>query len=452
MVRVAITGMGVTTPLGNDVQTMWDGLVGGRSGIATIDAFDVSAFKTRFAGMVRGFDPDALIGRREARRMDRYCQFAVAAAKRAIADAGLEAEVAAGDTQVRRAPDAGAVAGEAQDEGRSGAAVPAGGRALAGRDRFAVCIGSGIGGLQTMLDSHRVLLERGPDRVSPTLVPMMMPNSASAQVCLLFGIRGRALTPVSACATGNDAIGEAFRLIRRGDADVVLAGGAEAAVAGLTLAGFGNATALSTRNAEPERASRPFDRDRDGFVVAEGAGILVLEALPHAQRRGARVLAEVIGYGATSDAYHIVAPEPEGTGAAAAMREALADAGIAANDVDCISAHATSTEVGDIAETRAIHRVFGEHAARMPVTALKSMLGHMLGAAGAVAAVAMVRSLQEGVVPPTINLEHPDPECDLDYVPGRARRVAGLRVGLCNSFGFGGHNSVLVLRRYDEAG
>lgn len=410
MARVAITGMGVTTPLGNDLPTMWANMVAGRSGVGPITAFDASRLKTHFAGTVRDFDADARIGRREARRMDRYCQFAVAAAKQAVGDARLDL-----------------------------GGVEAG--------RTAVYIGSGIGGIQTMLESHRALLERGPDRVSPTVVPMMMPNSAAAQVSILFGIRGRALTPVTACATGNDAIGEAYRLIRRGDAEVALAGGAEAAITELTLAGFGNATALSTRNAEPQRASRPFDAERDGFVIAEGAGILVLEALERAQGRGAPILAEVVGYGATSDAYHIVAPEPEGAGAAAAMREALADAGLAPEDVDCISAHATSTTVGDIAETRAIKRVLGARAHRVPVTANKSMLGHMLGAAGAVAAVAMVRTLEEGVVPPTINLEHPDAECDLDYVPLRARRAEGMRVGLCNSFAFGGHNSVLVIRR-----
>ena len=412
MTRVVITGMGVTTPLGNDVQAMWTALLAGRSGIAPIEAFDASALPARFAGMVRNFDADAEIGRREARRMDRYCQFAVAAARHAVDDAGLDLR---GD----------------------------------GGARAAVCIGSGVGGLQTLLEGHRTLLERGPGRVSPTLVPMMMANSAGAQVSIHFGIQGRVLTPVSACATGTDAIGEAFRVIRRGEADVVLAGGAEAAVTQLTMAAFANATALSTRNDAPERASRPFDAERDGFVVAEGAGLLVLESDSHARKRGARVLAEIVGYGATSDAYHIVHPEPEGAGASAAMAQALEDAGMAPEAVDCISAHATSTPLGDVAETRAIKRVFGARADRLPITAVKSMLGHMLGAAGAVAAIALVRMLQEGVVTPTINLEHPDPECDLDYVPRHAREVGGLRVGLSNSFGFGGHNAVLVLRRAD---
>ncbi len=410
MARVAITGMGATTPLGSDVETMWRNLLAGCSGVSTVTAFDPSRLRTRFAGVVRGFDPEVAVGRREARRMDRYCQFAVAAAKQAIAAAGLDLR----ETE------------------------PA---------RTAVYIGSGIGGIQTMLECHRVLLERGPDRVSPTVVPMMMPNSAAAQVSILFGIRGRALTPVTACATGNDAIGEAYRLIRRGEADVALAGGAEAAITELTLAGFGNAQALSTRNEEPARASRPFDADRDGFVVAEGAGILVLEAWDRAARRGAPVLAEIIGYGATSDAYHIVAPEPEGAGAAAAMRQALDDAGLAPEDVGCISAHATSTPAGDAAEARAIRRLFGAAARRVPVTANKSMLGHMLGAAGAVAAVALVRTVQEGIVPPTINLEHPDPDCELDHVALRPRRVDGVLVGVSNSFAFGGHNSVLVIRR-----
>jgi 3-oxoacyl-[acyl-carrier-protein] synthase II len=412
MPRVVVTGLGVTTPLGNDVQTLWAALLAGRSGIAPIEAFDPSGLKARFAGMVRDFDADAEIGRREARRMDRYCQFAVAAALRAMEHAGLEL---------------GADAGE----------------------RAAVCIGSGVGGLQTLLEGHRTLLERGPDRVSPTLVPMLMANSAGAQVSIHFGIRGRVLTPVSACATGTDAIGEGFRLIRRGEADVVVAGGAEAAVTGITMAAFGNAMALSTRNDAPERASRPFDAERDGFVVAEGAGIVVLESQEHARRRGARILAEVAGYGATSDAHHIVHPEPEGAGASAAMRQALEDAGIGPEAVDCVSAHATSTVAGDLAETRAIKQVFGTRAYRLPISAIKSMLGHMLGAAGAVAAIALVRALNEGIVPPTINLEHPDPECDLDYVPGSPREVGGLRIGLSNSFGFGGHNAVLVLRRVD---
>ena len=343
--------------------------------------------------------------------MDRYCQFAVAAAKRAVEQAGLDPR----------------------------------GEGL----RAAVSIGSGVGGLHTLLQGHRALLERGPGRVSPTLVPMMMANSAAAQVSIHFGARGRALSPASACATGTDAIGEAFRMIRRGDADVALAGGAEAAVTELTLAAFGNATALSTRNDAPERASRPFDAERDGFVVAEGAGVLVLESEAHARQRGARILAEVAGYGATSDAHHIVAPEPEGVGAADAVREALADARMGPEDVDCISAHATSTPAGDLAEARAIRRVFGRRADRVPIIAIKSMLGHMLGAAGAVAAVALVRTLLEGVLPPVLNLEHPDPECDLDLVMGRARQTGGLHVGLSNSFGFGGHNSVLVLRRFE---
>ncbi|TXK86005.1 beta-ketoacyl-ACP synthase II [Paenibacillus sp. N3.4] len=410
MKRVVVTGMGVITPLGNDVDTFWNRLVEGQSGIRKIDTMDVSAYKTDFAGLVRDFDAEAAIGRRDVRRMDRYCQFAVAAAKQAIDDAGL-------------------VIDEHNEE------------------RVGVYIGSGIGGIHTILDNYKLLMSRGPGRVSPVVVPMMIANMAAAQVSILFGAKGPSLAPVTACATGNNAIGEAFKLIQRGGADVVIAGGAEATVTDLALAGFGNATALSTRCDAPEQASRPFDAQRDGFVAAEGAGVLVLESLEYAERRGAHIHAELVGYGSTSDAYHIVATDPEGMGAYRAMRDAVADAGLVPEQIDTINAHATSTIAGDLSETLAIKRLLGSGAYNVPISANKSMIGHMLGAAGGVEAVALIKTLQNDIIPPTINLEHPDPQCDLDYVPLVARH-AKLQYGLSSSFGFGGHNAVLIFKKY----
>ncbi|GGI45302.1 3-oxoacyl-[acyl-carrier-protein] synthase 2 [Paenibacillus marchantiophytorum] len=411
MKRVVVTGMGVITPIGNDVDTFWGHLSEGKSGITTIDHMDISAYKTDFAGVVRDFDAEAAVGRREVRRMDRYCQFAVAAAKQAIEDAQLVIDAT-------------------------------------NEERVGVYIGSGIGGIHTILDNYRTLLNRGPSRVSPTVVPMMIANMAAAQVSILFGAKGPSLAPVTACATGNNAIGEAMKLIQRGGADVVIAGGAEATVIDLALAGFGNATALSTRCEAPEQASRPFDAQRDGFVAAEGAGVLVIESLEHAERRGARIHAELVGYGSTSDAYHIVATDPEGSGAYRAMRDAVADAGIAAEEIDTINAHATSTIAGDLSETLAIKRLLGQAAYNVPISANKSMIGHMLGAAGGVEAVALIKTLQDSLIPPTINLENPDPQCDLDYVPLIARKVE-LRFGLSSSFGFGGHNAVLIFKKYE---
>lgn len=410
MNRVVITGMGLLSPLGNEVETFWRRLVAGESGISRIDTFDVSQLKTQIAGLVRGFDAEAVLGRKEARRMDRFTQFALAAAEQALADSRLQLD-------------------------------------LVDPERIGVYVGSGIGGIQTLVDNEEIRKERGPGRVSPTLVPMMIANMAAAQISMRLGAFGPSMAPVTACSIGNTAIGEAFRLIRHGGADVIFAGGAEAAITDIALASFGNATAVSTRNEEPTKASRPFDNGRDGFVMAEGAGILVLESLEHAERRGAPIYAEVIGYGASSDAYHMVATHPEGRGAYLAMKLALQEAQLEPAEVDVISAHATSTEVGDRSETLAIKRLFGEHAQRVPVTANKSMIGHMLGAAGGVEAIALVKSLQAGIIPPTINLEHPDPACDLDYVPNTARH-ASLSVGLSNSFGFGGHNAVIVLKAY----
>ncbi|MFC0332598.1 beta-ketoacyl-ACP synthase II [Paenibacillus sepulcri] len=411
MEQVVITGMGLISPLGNDVNTFWGRMKQGQSGITLIDTFDVSRHKSKIAGLVRDFDADGRFGRKEARRMDRFCQFALAAAEQAVEDAGIKLDAV-------------------------------------DLERMGVYVGSGIGGIQTLLDQDHVLQGRGPERVSPTLVPMMIANMAAAMISIKFGAVGPTLCPVTACSVGNTAIGEAARLIRTGGADIVIAGGAEAAITDISLASFGNATAVSTRNDEPVRASRPFDSGRDGFVMAEGAGIVIMESLSHALRREARIYAEVIGYGASSDAYHMVATHPEGLGAYRAMRIALQDAGIAPGEVDVISAHATSTELGDLSETRAIKKLFGEDAYRIPVTANKSMVGHMLGAAGGVEAIALIKSLQENIIPPTINLEQQDPECDLDYVPQTARE-ASLTIGLSNSFGFGGHNAVIALKKYE---
>lgn len=410
MERVVITGMGVISPLGNDVDTLWNRLILGESGISLIETFDTQRQKTRIAGVVQQFDAEARFGRKEARRMDRFCQFAVAAAEQAVQDSGLSLE------QIDR-------------------------------ERLGVYVGSGIGGLQSLLEQDGVLRERGPARVSPTLVPMMISNMAAAMISIRFGAFGPSLSPVTACSIGNTAIGEAFRHIRYGGADVIIAGGAEAAISELSLASFGNATALSTRNDAPQQASRPFDAGRDGFVMSEGAGILILESLSHAEARNARIYAEVIGYGASSDAYHMVATHPEGRGAYQAMKSALLEARISTEEVNVISAHATSTDVGDRSETEAIKKLFGTFAYRIPVTANKSMLGHMLGASGGVEAIALVKSLQEGIIPPTINQKHNDPACDLDYVPNKARHVK-MNVGISNSFGFGGHNAVIVLKGF----
>ncbi|KQO01113.1 beta-ketoacyl-ACP synthase II [Paenibacillus sp. Leaf72] len=414
MSRVVVTGLGVVSPLGIGVETFWQGMLAGKSGIGPIDTFDASNHKTHFAGLVRDFNPEELFGKKEARKMDRFTQFGLAAAEEALADSGLQLE-------------------------------------QLDRERLAVYVGSGIGGLQTLQDNEGQLRQRGPGRVSPLLVPMMIANMAAAQISIRLGSLGPTLAPVTACSVGNTAIGEAFRLIRGGWADVVFAGGSEAAVTDIAVAGFGNATAISTRNEEPERASRPFDSGRDGFVMSEGAGIMVLESLEHAQSRGARIYAEVVGYGATSDAYHIVATPPDGDGAYRAMKLALQEAGLAPADVDVISAHATSTDVGDRSEASAIRRLFAADGKQPPaVTATKSMLGHMLGASGGAQAIALAKGLQEGVITPTINYEQADPACgDLDIVANEARR-ANIKVGLTNSFGFGGHNAVIAMRKFEE--
>ncbi|UKK99816.1 beta-ketoacyl-ACP synthase II [Brevibacillus brevis] len=409
MEKVVVTGMGVISPIGNTVNQFWNSLVQGKSGISPIDTFDTARNKTKIAGLVRDFDPVERFGRKESRRMDRFCQFALAAAEEALEDAELRLDEL-------------------------------------DRERIGVYVGSGIGGVGTLLEQHDVLRERGPERVSPTLVPMLISNMAAAMISIKYGLYGPTMSPVTACSIGNTSIGEAFRLIRAGGADVVIAGGSEAAVTDISLASFSNATALSTRNDDPPAASRPFDAKRDGFVMAEGAGIVILESESHAKKRNARMYAEVIGYGASSDAYHMVATHPEGIGPYRAMKWALQEAGVQPTDVDVISAHATSTEIGDRSETLAIKKLFGDHAYRVPITANKSMTGHMFGAAGGAEAVALIKSLQEGIIPPTINQVERDPECDLDYVPNTARK-ATLDIGMSNSFGFGGHNAVIVLKK-----
>ncbi|MFJ7887205.1 beta-ketoacyl-ACP synthase II [Lysinibacillus xylanilyticus] len=411
MERVVITGMGIVSPIGNNIQTFWNNLINGESGISTIDTFDVTNHKTKIAGIVQDFDADEVLGKNEARRLDRFSQFALAAAEQAWVDSKLVLD-------------------------------------RIDVERLGVYVGSGIGGMETLIENIDVLRQKGPRRVSPTLVPAIISNAAAAQISIKWNAMGPTMSPVSACAIGNTAIGEAFRLIRYGEVDVMFAGGTEAAITDLSIASFGNATALSTRNDNPTKASRPFDENRDGFVMSEGAGILILESLSHALRRKAKIYAEVIGYGASSDAYHIVATHPEGKGAYLAMRSALKNANISPEDIDVISAHATSTKVGDISETMAIKQLFGKQAYQIPVTANKSMLGHMLGAAGGVEAIALAMSLKEGIIPPTVNLENPDPLCDLDYVPSISRQM-NINTGLSNSFGFGGHNAAIVLKKYE---
>ncbi len=418
MQRVVVTGLGALTPVGNTTEEFWASLTQGRSGIGPITKFDAQTktasgeyqFVTRIAGEVRNFDPLKYVDKKEARRLDPYLQYAVACSAMAVEDSGL-------------------------DTGRVDAT------------RFGVLIGSGIGGITTLLDSHKVLLEKGPDRVSPFFVPMLIINMASGLVSMRFGAKGPNSAVVTACATGNHAIGDAFRLIQRGTADIMIAGGAEAIIVPLTIAGFCSMKAMSTRNDEPEKASRPFDADRDGFVCGEGGGILVLESLEHAVRRDARIYAEIVGYGMTGDAHHMTAPDPEGDGAARAMAEALHDAGIAPSDIGYVNAHGTSTPYNDKFETLAIKRVFGEHARRVAVSSTKSMTGHLLGAAGGIEAIASALALHHGLLPPTINYETPDPECDLDYIPNQARKQ-DVELALSNAFGFGGTNATLVFRKY----
>lgn len=406
---MVITGMGCISPLGNTLAATWEAAVSGRSGVGPITQFDASELKTRFAAEVKDFDPVASLGRRDARRMDRYTQLAIVAVLEAIEQAGLQI-------------------GEAN------------------RERVGVVLGTGIGGAGTLISETKKMAERGPRWVSPHLVPMMLPDAAPGQIAILTGARGPNMSVVTACASGTNAIGEAAEMIRRGAADVMLAGGSEAGIIDVSVAGFSVMDALSSRNDDPQGASRPFDLDRDGFVIGEGAAFVVLETETAARARGARALAEVVGYGSTNDAFHISAPAENGAGAAACMRVALDDAGLGPSSIGYINAHGTSTRLNDSSETTAIKTVFGETAYSLPVSSTKSMTGHLLGAAGALEAIFCVQALRQGLLPPTINYQTPDPECDLDYVPNQAR-PAGIEVALSNSFGFGGHNACLILRK-----
>ncbi len=410
--RVVVTGMGAITPLGNSVDEFWQGCLEGRSGIDYLTQFDASTYPVRIAGEVKGFDPDDYMERREARRMARFSQFAVAAARQAIESADLELE--------------------RED-----------------RERIGVLLGVGIGGFPNVDEGMRVVVSKGGMRLDPFFIAKMLPNMAAAHVAMQFGLRGYNNTVTTACAASTQAMGDALELIRSGKADVVVSGGAEAALCELGLAGFAVMRALSTQNEPPQKASRPFDAKRDGFVAAEGAAIFVLESLEHAMARNAPILAELAGYAATADAYHIVAPCADGDGAVRCMRLALQDAGVAPDEVDYINAHGTSTPLNDAIETLAIKTVFGDRAYRIPISSTKSMIGHCFGAAGAVECVAVVKSIEAGWIHPTINYEHPDPQCDLDYVPNQPRQ-ASVRVVLKNSFGFGGQNACLVFKRFEE--
>lgn len=413
-IRTVITGMGVVTPIGIGLEAFWESLIQGRSGVGRITRFDPDGFRCRIAGEVKGFDPTPYIEAKDLKRMILFTQYACVASKMAIEDAGLELE--------RIDP-----------------------------KRVGVYIGSGIGGLEVMEEEHKRFIEEGPRRIGATFIPKLIIDIAAGWVSILFGFKGPNLSCVTACATGAHAIGEAYRIIQRGDADVMIAGGTEAAITPLALAGFSASRSLSSRNEEPNRASRPFDLERDGFVMGEGAGILVLESSTHAMARGAHVYAEVVGYGLSGDAYHLTAPCPDGEGAALAMEMALRDAGLHPQDIGYINAHGTSTQLNDKVETDAIKRVFGDYAYRIPISSTKSMTGHMLGAAGGVELVASALTIERGKIHPTINYERPDPQCDLDYVPNEARE-AEVDVALSNSFGFGGHNAVLIIRRFNGEG
>ncbi|MGZ6390678.1 MAG: beta-ketoacyl-ACP synthase II [Ktedonobacterales bacterium] len=409
--RVGITGIGLVTPVGNDTASSWQAIRDGQSGVAPITTFDVSKHEVRIAAVVKDFNPLNYLDRKEVRRTERFIHFAVAAARQALEDSGLDV-----------------------------ASMP---------DDVGIVIGSGSGGLQVMEDQFRILFERGPDRISPFFITQMVTDMAAGYVSMMLGARGPNFATVSACATGANAIGESFEMIRRGDAKAMLAGGTEAGVTSMTVAAFDSMHALSRRNDEPTRASRPFDNNRDGFVIGEGAGVLVLEELEHARQRGAHVYAEVIGYAATSDAHHITEPAPGGAGLARALRRAVAKAGISHDQIGYINAHGTSTRFNDRDETAAIKSVLGEQAYKIPISSTKSMIGHLTGAAGGVEIGVTALSLHNGILPPTINYETPDPECDLDYVPNTARK-SDIRVAISNSMGFGGHNAVVILAKPEE--
>ncbi len=409
--RVVVTGLGLVIPTGIGVETAWENLCAGKSGIGPLTRFDTDGFETKISGEVKNFNPELYIDKKEIKKMDLFIHFAIAATKEALDDARL------------------AITPENSEQ-------------------IGVIVGTGLGGLPSLEKYHKVLLEKGPGRISPFFIPMLIANLASGQIAILFGPKGPNTCLVTACATGAHCIGDAFRAIVYGDAEAMIAGGTEANITPLTIGGFNAMKALSTRNDEPEKASRPFEKNRDGFVIAEGAGILVLEELQFALKRKARIHAELVGYGYTGDAYHITAPSPDGDGAIRCMKMAIKDAGLTPEDVDYINAHGTSTPLNDLTETLAIKEVFGNHAKKVPISATKSMTGHLLGAAGSTEAIFTVLAIRDGVIPPTINYEEPDPQCDLDYVPNVARRNP-LRIGMSNAFGFGGTNATLVFKKFE---
>ncbi len=407
-----VTGIGVLCPLGLDISTTWEGLIAGKSGIDYITLFDAEPLATKIAGEVKGFEPTDYINRKDARHMDRFSQLAVAASRQALEQSGIEIN-------------------------------------STNQDSIAIVVGSGIGGLTTLFEQVKVLLEKGPAKVNPFLAPMMISDMAAAQISIALGIKGINLCTTSACSSGSDAIGMAYEIIKRGDAPAAIAGGSESIINPIGITAFNALRAISTRNEAPQLASRPFDAERDGFIIGEGACLLILESLAHAQKRGANILAEIIAYGASADAYHVTQPAEDGEGAARAMQLTLDKAGLAPSEIDYINAHGTSTPLNDKVETMAIKTVFGDYAYQVPISSTKSMIGHLIGAAGAVEAAICIMIIQHGLIPPTINLTHPDPECDLDYVPNVARQ-AKVTTTLSNSFGFGGHNSVLAFRQYPE--
>jgi 3-oxoacyl-[acyl-carrier-protein] synthase II len=409
--RVVITGLGVISPLGNDIATFWQAMKEGKSGIGPLTSFDATKFDSRIAGEVKGFDPKAYgMSFKDIKRMDKFAQYAVAASRQAIESAGLDLNK--------------------ED-----------------RERIGAVVGSGIGSLYTIEEEHKNMLNKGPSRMSPFLIPMLIVNEASGQVGIIFGLKGPNSCVATACASGSHAIGDAFRILERGDADVMVCGGTESCIVPTGVGGFCALKALSTRNNEPQKASRPFDAQRDGFIMAEGCGLVVMETLEHARKRKANILAEMVGYGMSCDAYHITAPDPEGDGAMRAMRLALKDAKLNPEDVDYINPHGTSTKLNDKLETIAIKKAFGDYAKKVMVSSTKSMTGHLLGAAGGVEFIVCCLAIKDGVIPPTINYEYPDPDCDLDYVPNTARKT---QVDICmsNSLGFGGHNATLVVKRF----
>ena len=408
--RVVVTGMGLVVPIGIGVETAWKNACEGKSGIGRLTRFDPEGFDTRIAAEVKGFNPELYIEKKEVKKMDLFIQYALAATKEAVENSKLSITPENGD-------------------------------------RIGVIVGTGLGGLPTIEKYHQILMERGPGRISPFFIPMLVANLAAGQIAIQYGAKGPNICLVTACATGGHCIGDAFRAIVYGDADAVIAGGTEANITPLTVGGFNAMKALSTRNDEPEKACRPFEKNRNGFVIAEGAGIVILEELEFAQKSNARIYAELIGYGYTGDAYHITAPSPDGDGAIRCMRMAIKDAGLKPEDIDYINAHGTSTQLNDLTETIAIKKVFGDHAKRIPISATKSMTGHLLGAAGSTEAIFTILALRDGILPPTINYEEPDPECDLDYVPNVARRQH-LNTGMSNAFGFGGTNATLIFKKF----